>query len=84
MVDLVNYLDKASTKFGMEISAERNKLMTNTNGVITTDISEQRQTLETVQQFKYLGVTINDKGSRPEILTRTAQTMTALTKLKSI
>ena len=43
-----------------------------------------RNSGETVQQFRYLGGIISDEGSKPEILTRAAQTMTALGKLKSI
>ena len=32
------------------------------------------QRLETVTSFKYLGSVITDEGSKPEILSRTAQT----------
>ena len=42
------------------------------------------QRLETVTSFKYLGSFITDKGSKPEILSRIAQTTAALTRLKSI
>ena len=34
-----------------------------------------------VTSFKYLGSVISDKGSKPEILSRIAQTTTALTRL---
>ncbi|KAK3884766.1 hypothetical protein Pcinc_010952 [Petrolisthes cinctipes] len=81
---LVNQLDRASTKFGMEISTEKTKQMTNEHGSITTNISVQGQNLQMVQQFKYLGAIISDQGSKPEILARAAQTMTALSKLKPI
>ncbi|KAK3881878.1 hypothetical protein Pcinc_013719 [Petrolisthes cinctipes] len=37
-----------------------------------------------VQQFAYLEAIISDHGSKPEILARAAQTMTALSKLKPI
>lgn len=57
---------------------------TNDYGSITEDISVHGQKLETLQQFKYLGVINSDQGLRPEILARTAQTMTALFKLKTI
>ena len=40
------------------------------------------QRLETVTSFKYLGSVITDEGSKPEILSRIAQTTTALTRLK--
>ena len=42
------------------------------------------QKLETVTSFKYLGSVITDEGSKPEILSRTAQTTAALTKLKPV
>ena len=39
------------------------------------------QKLETVTSFKYLSSVITDEGSRPEMLSRTAQTTAALTRL---
>ena len=38
--------------------------------------------LETVTSFKYLGSVITNGGSKPEILSRIAQTTAALTRLK--
>ena len=35
LANLVERLDKASTAYGMEISAEKTKLMTNTSGINT-------------------------------------------------
>ena len=43
-----------------------------------------RQKPETVTSFKYLGSVITDEGSKPEILSRTAQTTAALTTLKPV
>ena len=57
--------------------------MTN-NGTLQRDITIQGQTLETVDHFKYLGAVICDEGSRREVLSRAAQTMTALARLKPI
>ena len=37
-----------------------------------------------VTSFKYLGSVITDEGSKPEILSRIAQTTAALTRLKSV
>ena len=51
--------NKASTAYGMEISAKRTKLMTNTSG-INTDIKVNGQKLEYVTSFKYLGSVITD------------------------
>ena len=53
-------LDKTSTAYGMEISAEKTKLMTNNSGGIHTKIKVNRQKLETVTSFKYLGSVITD------------------------
>ena len=40
--------------------------------------------LEKVTSFKYLGSVITDEGSKPEILSRIAQTTAALTRLKPV
>ena len=82
MVKLVERLDKASTTYGIEISAEKTKLMTNNTSGINTETKVNGQKLETVTGFKYLGSVITDKGSKPEILSRTTQTTAALTRLK--
>ena len=42
------------------------------------------QKLETATSFKYLGSVITDEGSKPEILSRIAQTTAALTRLKPV
>ena len=42
------------------------------------------QKLETVTSFKYLGSITTDEGSKPEILSRIAQTASALTRLKAV
>ena len=68
----------------MEISAEKSKLMTNNTSGINTEIKVNGQKLETVASFKYLGSSINDEGSKPQLLPRIAQTTTALTRLKPV
>ena len=84
LAKLVQRLDKAFTAYGMEISAEKTKLMTiNTSG-INTKIQVNGQKLETVTSFKYLGSVITDEGSKPELLCRIAQATAALTRLKPI
>ena len=75
---LVQHLDKACTAYGMEISAEKTKLMANNTSGINTKIKVNGQKLETVTSFKYLGSVITDEGSKPEILSRVAQTTAAL------
>ena len=68
----------------MEISAEKTKLMTNNTSGINTEIKVNGQKLETVTNFKYLGSVITDEGSRPDILSRTAKTTAASTRLKPV
>ena len=79
LANLVERLDKASTAYGMEISAEKTKLTNNASG-----INLNGQKLETVTSFKYLGSVITDEGSKPEILSRIAQATAALTRLKAV
>ena len=79
LANLVERLDKASTPYGMEISAEKTTLMTNNASGIHTELKVNRQKLETVTSFKYQGSIIND-----EILSRIAQTTAALTRLKPV
>ena len=68
----------------MEISAEKTKLMTNNTSGINTEIKVNGQKLETVTSFKYLDQVITDEGSKPEIVSRIAQTTAALTGLKPV
>ena len=84
LAKLVKCLNKASTAYGMEISAEKTKLMTNNTNGINTDIKVNVQKLETVTSFKYLGSFITDEGSMPEIFSRIAQTTAASTRLKPV
>ena len=79
LANLVERLDKASTAYGMEVSAEKTKLMTK-----QTEVNANGQKLETVKSFKYLGSVITDEGSKPEILSRIAKTTAALTRLKPV
>ena len=72
MAELVEHLDKASTTYGMEISAEKTKLMTNNTSGINTEIKVNGQKLETVTSFKHLGSGIAEEGSKPEIISRIA------------
>ena len=68
----------------MEISAEKTKLMTNNTSGINTEIKVNGQKFEIVTSFKYLSSVITDEGSKPEILSRMAQTTAALTRLKPV
>ena len=73
LANLVERLDKASTAYGVEISCEKTKLMTNNTSGINTEIKVNGRRLETVTSYKYLGSVITDEGSKPEILSRIAQ-----------
>ena len=64
----------------MEISAWKTMLLTNNTSGIEIKVNGQK--LETVTSFKYLGWVITDEDSKPEILSRIAQTTAALTRLK--
>ena len=58
--------------------------MANSTNGISTDITIRDKKLETFRSFKYLGATVSDEGSRPEVLSRVVQTTAAVTKLKVI
>ena len=53
LAKFVECLDKASTAYGMEISAEKTKLMTNSTSGINAEIKVNGQKLEPVTSFKY-------------------------------
>ena len=84
LASLVDRLDKTSAAFGMEISAEKTKLMTNNANGISIDIKIKGKKLDEVDSFKYLGAVVTDQGSKPEVLSRIAQTTAALARLKTI
>ena len=58
--------------------------MTNNTTGINTEIKVNGQKLETVTSFKYLGSVITNEGSKPEIISRIAQTTAPLTRLKPV
>ena len=60
--------------------------MTHNTSGINTEIKVNRQKLETVSSFMYLGSVITDEGSKPGILSssRIAQTTAASTRLKPV
>ena len=70
LANLVERLDKASTAYGMKISAEKTKLITNNTSGINTEIKINDQKLEAVTSFSYLGSVITYEGSKPKILSR--------------
>ena len=58
--------------------------MTNNTSGINTEIKVNGQKLEAVTNVKYLDSVISDEGSKPEILSRIAQTTAAMTRLKPV
>ena len=60
------------------------KLMMNSNNGMQRDIAANREKLETVKKFKYLGAMVSDEGSKPEVIARIAKTAATLTKLDII
>ena len=68
----------------MEIGPDKTKVMTNNPNGFQREIKIKGQRLEEVENFKYLGAIISNKGSKPEILSRIAQTTAALSRLKII
>ena len=62
----------------MEISAKKTKLMTTNTSGMNKEIKVNGQKLETVTSFQYL------EGSKPEMLSRIAQTTAASTRLKPV
>ena len=84
LAKLVEHLSKAFTAYSMEISAVKTKLMANNTSGIYTEMKVNGQKLETITSFKYLGSVKTDEGSKPEILSKIAQTTAALTRLKPV
>ena len=81
---LVESVDKTCTRYKIEISAAKSKLMTNSANGIQREIKAKGQKLGTVTRFKDLGAVVSDDGSIPDILSGIAQATAALTKLKPI
>ena len=84
LASLVDRLDKTSAAFGMEISAEKTKLMTNNANGISIDIRINGEKLDKFDSFIYLGAAVTAQGSKPEVLSGIAQTTAGLARLKTI
>ena len=82
---LVESLDKTCTRYKMEISAEKTKLMTNSANGIQKEIKVKGQKIGTVTSFKYLGEQLFQMmAPNQRFSSRIAQATAALTKLKPI
>ena len=74
---------KFSTAYGMEISAEKTKLMINNTSGINTVIKASRQKLETFTTFNYLDSVITEEGSKPELLSRIGTDKSSIDKVQT-
>ena len=81
---LVDRLDTTTTRYKMEIGPDKTKVMTNNPNGFQREIMIKGQRLDEVENFKYLGAINSNKGTKPEILSRIAQTTAALSRLKII
>ena len=81
---LIDRLDRTTTRYKMEIGPDKTKVMTNNPNGFQREIKIKGQRLEDVENFTYLGAIISNEGSKPEILSRIAQTTAALSRLKII
>ena len=81
---LTDRLDRTTTRYKKEIGPDKTKVMTNNPNGFQREIKIKGQRLEEVENFKYLGAIISNEGSKPEILSRIAQTIAALSRLKII
>ena len=80
---LVDRLDTTTTRYKMEIGPDKTKVMTNDRNGFQRENMIKGQRLE-VENFKYLGAITSNERSKPEILSRIAQTIAALSRLKII
>ena len=81
---LVDRLDRTTKRYKMEIGPDKTKVMTNNPNGFQRVIKIKGKRLEEVENFKYLGAIISNEGSKPEILSRIAQTTAALSRLKIV
>ena len=71
---LIDRLDRTTTRYKMKIGPDKTKVMTNNPNGFQREIKIKGQRLEEEENFKYLGVINSNEGSKPEILSRIAQT----------
>ena len=81
---LIDCLDRTTTRFKMEMGRDKTKVMTNNQNGFQREIKIKGQKLDEVENFNCLGEIISNEGSKSEILSRTAQTTAALSRLKIV
>ena len=84
--DLTTRLEEVARAYGMEISAEKSKILVNSHNKTTPiNITMNGQTLEVVKDFKYLGSFVSEDGSSTkEIKARIGIATSAMTRLARI
>ena len=83
---LTNKLSSSASRYGMQISAEKCKIMINSNTRnLHSNIKLYGEKLEEVEQFKYLGATITKDGSSDyDIKIRLDQATSAMVRITTI
>ena len=81
---LVDRRDRTTIRHKMEVGPHKLKVMTNNPNGFQRDIKKKDLRLEEVENFQYLGAIMSNEGSKPESLSRIAQTTAALSRLKII
>ena len=80
--DLTNRLINSATAYGMEVSTEENKIMTNSTNNISADISVNSQKLDEVTSFKYFRATLcKDSTCSAEVCIKIAPAMAILNRI---
>ena len=79
---LIDRLDRTTTSYKMEIGPYKTKVMAKNPNGFQREIKIKRQRLKEVENFKFLGTIISNEGSKPEFLSRIAQTTAAISRLK--
>ena len=83
--ELTDKLADSARAYGMEISAEKSKIMVNSTNDTSARITMNGEPLEEVTQFKYLGATLSRDGScTVEVSIRIAQATAAMSRLNII
>ena len=81
---LIELIDRTAKSYSMKINADRTKVMMNSIEGTGRDIKVNNTYIEVVDQFKYLGSMVADKGSKLEVLSRIAQAMQARARMRAI
>ena len=83
--ELTNRLIDRAMAYGMEISTEKSKIMTNSKITISAAVSMNNQKLDEMTNFEYLGPNLCKDGTcLAEVCIRIASAMAAMARLNRI